>query len=437
MSENQKPSANSQTSRRQFLKTTSIMAAATGASAGVLGHAATSVHVGGSDLIKVGLIGCGGRGTGAVLNAAQADKNVKITAMADAFQDRIDQCLESLTHEETAEGKIDVPKERQFAGFNAFQELIDSDVDVVMLATPPHFRPQHLKAAVEAGKHIFCEKPVAVDAPGIRSVLATSQLAKEKGVSIVSGLCMRYHPGNIEGVKRIHDGAIGDVHTLFANDYRGAIWIKDRKPDWTDMHLQMRNWYYYTWLSGDFNVEQHVHYLDMCSWIKGGYPVEAIGHGGRQVRTEDKYGNIFDHHSVVYKYEDGSRLISNTRQYGDCPTDVGCYILGSQGSAEISSGKIIVKGATKWRHRDKVKSMYDIEHDRLFESIRAGEPINNGEYMCKSTQVAIMGRMATYTGQVMTWDQAMNSEEDLTPEAYEWGPAPKVEIARPGVTQFV
>ena len=433
---NSKPSANGQTSRRQFLKTTSILAAASGASASVLGHAATA-HPGGDDLLKVGVVGCGGRGSGAILDALQADKNVKLTAIADAFADRIALCLDELSHNEEVEGKVDVPQERQFVGFNAYQELIDSDVDVVILATPPHFRPLHLKAAIDAGKHVFCEKPVAVDAPGIRSVLETSRLAKEKGLSLVSGLCMRYHPGLAEGVQRIHDGAIGDVFTLFANDYRSTIWVKTPKPDWTPMHLQMRNWYYYTWLSGDFNVEQHIHYLDLCSWAKGSYPIKAIGTGGRQVRTEEKYGNIFDHHSVVYEYEDGSRLISNTRQQDDVASKLGCYLQGTKGTAELSSSKALIKGATNWRHRGKVKSMYEIEHDQLFEGIRAGKPVNNGEYMCNSTMLAIMGRMATYTGQEITWEQAMNSQEDLTPAAYEWGPAPEVVIAEPGKTKFV
>ena len=255
----------------------------------------------------------------------------------------------------------------------------------------------------------------------------------------MSGLCLRYNNPQLEGVKRIHDGAIGDVHTLFANDYRGSIWIKKPKPDWTDMHLQMRNWYYYTWLSGDFNVEQHIHYLDLCSWIKGSYPISALGSGGRQVRTEEKYGNIFDHHSVVYSYEDGSRLISNTRQQGDCATDTSCYAQGTQGTAEVTDSRFLIHNSEKWRYREKGKdkSMYDIEHDRLFESIRNGKPINDGEYMSHSTLLAIMGRMATYTGQEITWEQALNSKEDLTPEKYEWGSAPEVTVARPGVTTFI
>ena len=346
-------------------------------------------------------------------------------------------CLETVNASALANDKIDVPEERQFAGFNAYQQLIASGVDVVLLASPPHFRPRHLQAAVEAGLHVFCEKPVAVDAPGIRSVLATSRLAKEKGLSLVSGLCMRYHEGIAETVRRVHEGAIGDVLTLFANDYRGSIWYKTPEPEWTDMHVQMRNWYYYTWLSGDFNVEQHVHYLDLCSWVKGSYPVRAIGTGGRQVRTEEKFGNIYDHHSVTYDYEDGTQLISNCRQLEEGASKLGCIAQGSKGIAEISASKLLIQNDKKWRFRKKVKSKYDAEHDRLFESIRAGKPINNGEYMCHSTLLAIMGRMATYTGQEITWEQALNSQEDLTPKAYEWGDAPEVNIAVPGTTPFV
>ena len=425
----------SSATRRQFLKTSSLLAASAGVG---LSAKAQAVHTGGTDVLKVGLIGCGGRGTGAAINALQADENVQLVAMADAFSDRVEQSLEALKEEPKTAGKIDVPQERQFAGFDAYKELLACGVDVVILATPPHFRPVQLKAAIDAGKHIFCEKPVAVDAPGVRSVLATCREAKEKGLSVVSGLCLRYNPGHQEIVNRIHNGEIGEIGTLFADDYRGEIWIKARQPDWTDMHTQMRNWYYYTWLSGDFNVEQHIHYLDMCAWIKGSYPVQAIGMGGRQVRTDEKFGNIFDHHSVIYEYEDGSRFVSNTRQQDNVKSQIGCTVQGSKGIARMFSSKVSIEGGgTKWRYRSEDKSHYDIEHDQLFAGIRSGNPLNDGEYMAHSTMLAIMGRMATYTGQVITWDQAINSQEDLTPEQYAWGPAPEVKIALPGVTEFV
>ncbi len=289
------------------------------------------VHAAGSDLLKVGLIGCGGRGSGAALQALKADANVKLTAMGDAFEDRIQISLQSLSRNQDVAGKIDVPRERQFVGFDAYQQVIASDVDVVLLTTPPHFRPSHLKAAIEAGKHVFAEKPVAVDAPGVRSVLETCAEAKRKRLSVVSGLCLRSDAGFRETVQRLHDGAIGEIHTMMANDYRGPIWVKPRKPEWTDMHWQMQNWYYFTWLSGDFNVEQHVHNLDVCAWVMGGYPSKAVGMGGRQVRTEEMYGNIYDHHSVTYEYDDGRRIFSNCRQQRGCMNEIRAAAQGSRG----------------------------------------------------------------------------------------------------------
>ncbi|HUG68210.1 MAG TPA: Gfo/Idh/MocA family oxidoreductase, partial [Pirellulaceae bacterium] len=279
-------------SRRHFMKTTATLAG--GAMAVGTLAAPPAVHAAGDDMLKVGLIGCGGRGSGAAKQALLADRNVKLIAMGDAFEDRLISSLKSLSVDEELARKIDVPPDRQFVGFDAYKQVLATDVDVVLLTTPPQFRPMHLKAAVEAGKHIFAEKPVAVDAPGVRSVLEACAEAKRKQLSVVSGLCLRYDAGFRETVSRLHDGAIGDIHTLMANDYRGKIWVKPRQADWTDMHWQMRNWYYFTWLSGDFNVEQHVHYLDVCAWIMNGYPAKAIGMGGRQVRTDAVYGNIYD-----------------------------------------------------------------------------------------------------------------------------------------------
>jgi predicted dehydrogenase len=420
-------------SRREFFKTSTKLAMTGGVLAGTLA-ARVPVHAAGSDVLRIGLIGCGGRGTGAAAQALQADENVRLTAMADAFQDQIDSSLKNLQSVEEVTGKIDVPGEHQFTGFDAYRHLIDSGVDVVLLATPPQFRPLHLKAAIDAGKHVFAEKPVAVDSPGVRSVMATCELARQKRLAVVSGLCLRYDAGFRQTVQRLHDGAIGEIHTMFANDYRGPIWVKQRQPDWTDMHWQMRNWYYFTWLSGDFNVEQHVHYLDVCAWIMGQYPSSAIGMGGRQVRTGPEYGNIYDHHSVVYDYENGAKLVSNCRQQSGCQNLVNSLMFGSKGRAEVSERRLSIENGTKWEFNEEVKNLYQVEHDELFASIRRGEPINNGDYMAKSTLLAIMGRMATYTGQRITWDEAMNSQEDLTPAKYEWGPAPEVKIAIPGTT---
>ncbi len=424
--------------RRDFLKTTGIAAA--GSALTSWAGLQTAVHAGVDDTLRVGLIGCGGRGTGAASQALMADKRVKLTAMADAFEDRLQSSLETLKAIDGLDTKIDVPRERRFVGFNAYEELLSSGVDVVLLTSPPHFRPLHLQAAIAAGKHVFAEKPCAVDAPGVHSVLRSCEEAKRKGLAVVSGLCLRYHAPYREGVRRIQDGAVGDVHTLLANDYRGTIWLKKREPDWTDMHWQMRNWYYFTWLSGDFNVEQHVHNLDVCAWAMGDkYPVKAIGMGGREVRKGPEYGNIFDHHSVVYEYADGARLISNTRQMDGCKNDISVSIFGSQGTALLAERRNGVRIIAKdeWIYRGEDKNLYQVEHDELFASIRAGKPINNGEYMAKSSLLAIMGRMATYTGREITWDMAWNSKEDLTPPKYEWGKIAAPKVAVPGVTEFV
>ena len=404
----------SASSRREFLRTSS--AAALGGGIAATLSIPSQVHAAGSDLLKIGLIGCGGRGSGAAAQALRADSQVKLTAMGDAFDDRLQLSLSSLSQQEDIAKKIDVPQERQFTGFDAYKRVIEQ-VDVVLLATPPHFRPMHLRAAVDAGKHVFAEKPVAVDAPGVRSVLETCELAKKKNLSVVSGLCLRYSYAFQAMIKQIHDGAIGDIVAIQANDLRGPIWVKERQPDWTDMHWQMRNWYYFTWLSGDFNVEQHVHYLDICAWIMGGkYPARAVGLGGRQVRTGPEYGNIYDHHSVVYEYDSGAKIYSQCRQQAGCKGDMSCWAMGTQGTAELTErGKrpMVITGKNPWAYEGEKNDIYQTEHDELFASIRTGKPINNGEYMCKSTLLAILGRMATYTGTQITWEQAMNSKEDL------------------------
>jgi predicted dehydrogenase len=421
-------------SRREFLK------ASTGV---VLGGALAAqlaippnVHAAGSDVLRVGLIGCGGRGTGAAAQALNADKNVKLTAMGDAFEDRLEDSLETLKDDDQISSKIDV-KGRCFTGFNAYKDVIDSGVDVVLLCTPPHFRPLHLKAAIAAGKHVFAEKPVAVDGPGARSVLATCAEAKKKKLSVVSGLCLRYDNGHRETVKRIQDGALGNLVALQANDLRGHIWMFPRKESWTDMEWQMRNWYYFTWLSGDFNVEQHVHLLDLCAWLlKGEYPARANGMGGRQVRTGAAYGHIYDHHSVVYEYDSGVKVFSACRQQDDCKHDISVYVMGSKGTGVVSEHELSLKTGTRWRYRGKKTNFYQTEHDDLFASIRSGKPVNHGDYMSKSTLVAIMGRMATYTGQTITWKMAMDSKEDLTPAKYEWGPIKTPPVAMPGKTEY-
>jgi predicted dehydrogenase len=419
-------------SRRQFLKTSTATALAGPFLAGVaLGQK--------PETLRVGLIGCGGRGTGAAAQALTADPNAKLVAMGDAFKDRLQTSLEELRTQKEISGRVEVPEEKRFVGFDAYQQVLGSGVDVVLLATPPHFRPIHLKAAVEAGKHVFAEKPVAVDAPGVRLVLSTCEEARKRNLSIVSGLVMRYSFANRETIQQIHHGAIGEIRALQANDFRGPIWVKPRRPEWTDMECHLRNWYYFTWLSGDFNVEQHVHMLDTCAWImQDEYPVSAMGLGGRQVRTGPDYGNIYDHHSVIYEYANGVKLHAYCRQQSGGVNEISAEVTGSKGIASFSERGQFITGETKWSYRGEKNNNFVTEHEELFSSIRRGKPVNNGEYMAKSTLMGILGRMATYTGQKITWEQAMNSQETLSPDRYAWdGKPPKSEVAVPGITPFV
>lgn len=421
------------TSRRDFLKTST---------AGVLGAALTStagVHAAGSDILKIGLVGCGGRGTGAAAQALQADPNVKLVAMGDAFADRLQQSLKTLQSDEEISKKIDVKPESCFSGFDNYKGVINSGVDVVLLCSPPGFRPMQLRAAIDAGKHVFAEKPVAVDAPGVRAVIDACHDAKKKNLAVVSGLCWRYHNGMRETFKRIQDGSIGDIVTLQCTYNTHYLWDKPRQPEWSDMEFQMRNWLYFTWLSGDFNTEQHIHSLDKMAWaMKDEYPIKAVGLGGRQVRTDAKYGNVYDHFSVVYEYANGVKCFANCRQIDHCVSDVSDHVFGTKGTCDVM--KHTIKGEEPWKYgktQGRKDNMYQNEHDELFASIRAGKPINNGDYMAKSTLMAIMGRMATYTGQVITWDMALNSREDLTPPRYEFGPLAVRPVAMPGKTKFV
>ncbi len=427
----EQPDKRQNVTRRSFLQTSTAAAAASFASL-------PQVHAAGSDILRVGLIGCGGRGTGAAEQALRADPNVKLVAMGDAFKDRLDYSYKELIGTEAIKGKIDVPGAKKFVGFDAYQQVINSGVDVVVLATPPHFRPAHIEAAVNAKKHIFAEKPVAVDAPGVHKVMAACEKANKLGLSVVSGLCWRYHGAMQAIFSKIHEGGVGDIVALHTSYNTGALWHKDRKPDMSDMEWQMRNWLYFTWLSGDHNVEQHIHSLDKMAWaMQDNYPVKAVGLGGRQVRTGDEFGHIFDHHAVVYEFENGVKCFSFCRQQAGTHGDVSDHVMGTKGTAEIMDFSI--KGEKPWKfsaRKARAENMYQNEHNELFRSIRQGKPINNGNYMSKSTLMAIMGRMATYTGQEITWEMALKSKEDLTPPKYAWGPLPIPPVARPGVTRF-
>jgi predicted dehydrogenase len=412
-------------SRRQFLQASAATLAAA---------AAVPAHAAGSDQLRIGLIGCGGRGTGAAENALRADANCKLVALGDAFPDRIERCLGVLGDRSLAD-KVDVPAERRFTGFDAYKQVIDA-VDVVLLCTPPGFRPTHLRAAVEAGKHVFCEKPMAVDAPGVRSVIQSAELAKQKKICLVSGFCYRYDLAKRETVQRVHDGAIGDVVAIQATFDTNPIWHVERTPAMSDMEWQMRNWYYFTWLSGDHIVEQHVHNMDKAAWVmKDQYPVSAVGLGGRQVRTDPKYGHIFDHHAVVFEYANGTKLFSFCRQMANCFNDVSDHLIGTNGSCQLMQHRI--EGPHAWRFRGDAPNMYQQEHDELFAGIRAGKALNDGGFMAYSTLMGIMGRMATYTGQKVTWQQALKSTEDLTPPRLDMSASLAVPpVARPGVTKL-
>jgi predicted dehydrogenase len=417
--------------RRTFL----MHSAATVAAATTLDLAATA-HAAGADTLRVGLVGCGGRGTGAAEQALTADKNTRLVAVADAFQDRLDSALETLKSTPVTE-RIDVPADRRYVGFDGFKHVIDQ-VDVVLLATPPHFRPQQLAYAVEKGVHAFVEKPIATDAPGVRAFLKSCDDAKGKNLSVVSGLCWRYHQPRRETMARVHDGAIGDVVAVETTYNSGGVWDPRRSRDQvgSEMEYQMRNWYYYCWLSGDHIVEQAVHGLDTMAWALGDKPPERCwGSGGRQVRTEPQYGNIYDHFSVVYEYPGEVRGYHNCRHWRGAEQRVKDYVLGSKGTCDVFGHRIT--GANKWRYRGPNNNMYQTEHDELFAAIRSGKPINNGLYASYSTLLAIMGRMAAYTGEVVTWDMALNSKESLGPSEYTWGDAPNRPVPKPGVTKFV
>jgi myo-inositol 2-dehydrogenase/D-chiro-inositol 1-dehydrogenase len=433
----------SKVSRRGFIKAS----AAVGMAALLPGK--ERLFAAGSDELRIGLIGCGFRGTGATIQALTCSYSpVKLWAMGDVFADRIQYSYSQLSTGGSKQydrdefppliDKMDVPKERQFAGFDAYQEVIDSGVDLVILATPPHFRPQHLKAAIEAGKHVFMEKPVAVDPVGARSVIASSELADKKNLSIVAGTQRRYMPSYIEVIKRIHNGDIGEI--VAAQCYWNTGFIRNdwywqkRKPQWSDMEWQLRNWYYFTWLCGDHIVEQHVHNIDVINWAFGTHPVRAMGMGGRQVRTEPQYGNIYDHFAVEYEYPNGARMTSMCRQIAGCSHRVGENIVGTKGTAQDG----VIEGEKPFSYSCSYPNPYIEEHARLQESIRQGKPINDGRQVAESTMTAIMGRMSAYTGRAMKWDWAIKvSKLDMSPPKYEMGPLPVRPVAVPGKTKLV
>jgi len=426
-------------SRREFLKTSAVLSASAlvGGCASLGARPAPGIlhreqH---EERLRVGLIGCGDRGTGAAQDCVNAAANIQIVALGDLFPDRLEACKQKLCELGPAYQVFD---EHCFVGFEAYKGVLACDVDIVILATPPHFRPLHLQAAVEAGKHVFMEKPVAVDPAGVRSVIASSQQAARKGLSIVAGTQRRHDPRYIETVKRIHDGAIGEIVAAQCYWNQGGLWIKERQPEWSEMECQCRNWLYYTWLSGDHIVEQHVHNLDVINWVLRSPPLKAVGMGGRQSRTDPQYGNVYDHFSVEYEYPRGVRVLSMCRQVEGASTRIGERVIGTWGWANPNGethGRIL---PWKYKSRGTPVNPYVQEHADLIASIRRGRPINEGRQVAESTLTAIMGRMSAYTGREISWDWVLNASQlDLTPPAYEFGDLPIDPVPVPGITKLV
>lgn len=438
--------------RRSFVKASSLAVGGMMISSSL----AAKAHIDGDDAIKIGLIGCGGRGTGAIVQALSSGQNVKLVAMADAFQDRLDKCYKQISEKEytdwssgeplDVQGMLDVPEEHKFTGFDAYKKVLPL-VDVVILTTPPGFRPIHFEAAVEAGKHIFTEKPMAVDGPGVRRVLAAAEKAKAKKLNVVVGLQRRYQTIYTEWVERMRAGVIGDIVTSHVYWNSAGVWVRPREAGQTEMEYQMRNWYYFNWLCGDHINEQHIHNIDVSNWVQDAFPVKAYGMGGRRMRTGKDHGEIFDHHFLEYEYENGSRMFSQCRHWKGVANRVTESFQGTNGSAPkpgvllTKSGYPIMKYNAK-----KDPNPYQVEHNVLFKAIANGEyKFADAEHGAKSTMTAIMGRMATYSGQIVTWEEAMNSNIDLSPKEYSWSAKPQImpdadgnyPIAIPGQTKVV
>lgn len=417
-------------SRRSFLQTS-----AAAATAGAVLLNAAPVHAAGSDVLKVALVGCGGRGSKAAVESLRADKNTKLVALCDVFGDRLTASLGGLKDE--FGDRVDVPKERQFTGFDGYKAAIDA-ADVVLLCSTPAFRPAHVAYAVDKGKHIFMEKPHAVDATGVRSVLDSVKKAKEKNLCMVSGFCFRYHQPKREMMKRIHDGAIGDIQVIHSTYLTGGLWYRGHE-DRTPVEYQLRNWYYYTWLSGDFYVEQHIHNIDKICWtLKGEMPVAAQGMGGRQSRTEKKYGNIFDHFTTVFEYASGAKVFSQCRQVDKLFSSTNDHVFGTKGTAQLMAHTVTPYGGQEWKLTGKDRSdMYQTEHDELYAAIRSGKTINDGEQSALSTLMGIMGREAGYCGQRITWEDMLKSKQNLVPTDLAFGDKPVDPTPVPGKYKFV
>jgi len=425
--------------RRDFLKTGSA------AAVGTLVYGTGILHAAEQGKLRVGLVGCGGRGTGAAIDCVAASPDVVITAMGDLFPDGLAGSLQTLQQKLKKEN-LAVTPETCFTGFDAYQKVMGAEVDLVILGAPPFFRPQHLEAAVKAGKHVFMEKPVAVDPAGVRSVIASSGLATQKKLGIVAGTQRRHQAHYVEVMKRVRSGDIGDIVAGECHWRMGALWIEraaqnwaDRIiKNWSDMEWQVRNWLFTVWCGGDHIVEQHVHNLDVMNWAIGDHPVKCVGMGGRAARTDPMFGNAYDHFAVEYEYPNGARILSMCRQTAGAMDSVFERVVGTKGHSYTDSADGYIKGAKQYSTAGPSPNPYVQEHADLIASIRAGTPLNEGKQVAESTLTAIMGRISAYTGLAVSWDWVMNSSKlDLTPPHFEWKPLPSLEVAVPGKTPLV
>jgi predicted dehydrogenase len=422
------------TDRRNFIKTTTTAVAASS-----LIFPTVAQAQGNGSLLKIGLIGCGGRGTGAAGQALSADDNVQLHAVADVFETQARNSIKILSNQ--AEDKVKVDEDKIFIGMDAYLKVLESDVDVVILTTPPGFRPMMLKAAIDAGKHVFCEKPVAVDATGVRSVMQSAQDAASKKLTLVTGFCWRYSFPRRALFEKIHAGAIGDITSMLATYHTGPVKpmppASTRPAGLADVAWQVQNWYNFSWLGGDSLVEQAIHSVDKIAWaMKDIDPIAAVATGGRQIPAED--GNIFDHFHVAYEYPGNVFCHLASRQIPHCHGENNDFISGTKGSGIIAGGRVMIRGEENWRYDGEDNDMYQQEHDEMYASIRSGAAKNDGAWMAKSTMLGIMGRMAAYTGQKVTWEQALQSKEDLAPDNLKWDDAFKpTPMPMPGVTKLV
>lgn len=378
--------------------------------------------------LKIALVGCGGRGTGAAVQALNADENVELVAMADVFEDRLKGSLMNISKAMGETKKVNVAEKNQFVGFDAATKAMDL-ADVVILATPPGFRPQHFEYAIANGKHVFMEKPVATDVPGVRKVLASAKIAKEKKLNVVVGLQRHYQDSYLAAIDHVKKDSIGKIVSGQVYWNSAGVWVRERQPGQTELEYQMRNWYYFNWLCGDHILEQHIHNIDVANWFIGEYPISAQGMGGRQVRNGKDHGEIFDHHFVEFTYPSGAVIASQCRHQPDTMRRVSEFFQGTKGTVSTAGDNVDIKGwngDTIFEHRGKEDpNPYEVEHVKLFESIRNGDVIANGENGAKSTMSAILGRMATYSGKVVKWDEAMASNLALVPDQLSWdSPAP-------------